>query len=499
MRYAPVALFVVGCAGQPKSSTSPASMPQDTGTSTPPDTEDTATPTEDTAPEATSCDTETPLPRRLRRLSHREYAHTLDDLFGVDIDPRADLAADPTVDGFDNDAETLRVSSLLADQYRSLSETVALEADLSPWLSCDLDTDGLACAEAVLPGLARSVWRRPLTEAEHATLTTLLSTLAAGEGAETGLRWTLATLLQSPHFLYRSELGVASSDGTYTLSSWERATALSYHLLGTTPDESLLDTAASGRLDDATGMTQAVDQLSEDPRFANQIADLSETWLHLHHLDSVSRVDLTDADREHMLDAVHTRIRDAVTSGASVDDLFDDGGLLLEPAVLTAHGVPDGSGPVQRGVMVRELLLCEDLPPPPSGVDTSAPDVDPTKSTRERFSQHSEDPLCASCHTLIDPLGFAFEHYDQLGRWRETDNGHTIDATGDLDGVPFEGAVGLAGALVDDPRLATCFVQTARRWVAGTHICADSVDDVGVAEPLISWVSRPAFVERLAE
>ena len=360
-------------------------------------------------------------------------------------------------------------------------------------------TDGLACAETVLPALARSTWRRPLTDIELTVSLDLLETLAADEGAETGLRWTLVALLQSPHFLYRSELGTPSADGPYTLTAWERASALSYHLLGTTPDESLLDAAASGALEDADGMAAMVVQLTEDPRFAEHVADLAETWLHLHHLETVSRVDLSDTDRAHMLEAVHNRVRDAVLSGATVDDLFEDGGILLEPALLTAHGVPEGSGPVQRGVMVRELLLCQPLPPPPSGVDTSAPDYDPDQSTRERFSQHSDDPLCSSCHNLIDPLGFAFEHYDQLGRWRDTDNGHTIDATGELDGVPFDGASELAAVLADDPRVATCFVETARRWGSGAPSCADSVDDVGLGEPLIAWATRPAFTIRRAE
>ncbi len=496
------ALLSFGCATTPRPEPSGSSSATDTGHSV--DLEaapasDTGTPRDAPSDAVDDCDTDTPLPRRLRRLSHREYVHTMADLFDVVLDPRADLAADPTVDGFDNDADALRVSSLLADQYRTLAETVAMEADLSPWQTCSLEADGFSCAASMLPVIARTVWRRPLTESEQTNWTDLISTLAADEDAETGLRWTLAGLLQSPHFLYRSELGLPNDTGGYALTSWERATALSYHFLGTTPDDALLDAAEAGLLDDASGMSQVAAQLAEDPRFADHVADLVDTWLHLHPLESVSRVDLTERDRTQMLEDIHRLIRDAVQSGTTVDDLLTERNLLQEPALLTAHGVPEGSGPVQRGVMVRELLLCQPLPPPPSGVDTSAPDFDPTLSTRERFRQHSEDPLCASCHTLIDPLGFAFEHYDQLGRWRDTDNGHTVDTTGNLDGVPFDGVTELAEVLADDPRVATCFVQTARRWASGASTCSDSVEDIGLGQPLVDWATRPAFVSRRGE
>ena len=500
-RFAPLFLSL-GCAtGAQKGASSTPESP-DTGLATAPASDqaaDTGDDSDASADDAYGCDIETPLPRRLRRLSHREYAHTMADLFAVELDPRTDLAADTTVNGFDNDAETLRVSSLLADQYRTLAETVSMDADLSPWLTCDLQTDGFDCAESVLPSIARSVWRRPFHAAEEGAWLDLMHTLAADDGAEAGLRWTLAALLQSPHFLYRSELGTPDEHGTYTLDGWERATALSYHFWGTTPDEALLDAAEAGGLDDAAGMSAEMARLIEDPRFADQVAELADTWLHLHHLETVSRVDLTEADRTQMLDDVHTLIREAVRADATIDDLFKDGGILLEPALLTAHGVPEGSGPVQRGVMVRELLLCQPLPPPPSGVDTSAPDFDPDLSTRERFSQHSDDPLCASCHTLIDPLGFAFEHYDHLGRWRDTDHGHPIDASGNLDGVPFDGATELAAVLADDPRVTTCFVKTARRWGSGATSCADSVENVGVTQPLVDWATRPAFVLRAEE
>jgi len=425
-----------------------------------------------------------PLPRRLRRLSHREYRHAMADLFDVDVAMYGSLAADPTVDGFDNDAEALRVGALLADQYRSLAEAVALSADLSPWRDCSLEDPD--CLDATISALARSVWRRPLNAEEHDELTTLAVELTLGGTREHGLRWMLAALLQSPHFLYRSEVGIEDSDGIYILDDWEKATALSFQIWGTTPDEALLDAAATGRLRTDDGLAQELERMLEDPRVDAHLTDLVEAWLHLGQLDTVSRIDLTQEARADLRAGIRERVQ-AMTDGTPSDLLR--AGLLVDPALLTTHGVPEGSGPVQRGVMVRELLLCEPLPPPPSGIDTSAPEVDPSQTTRQQVDQHASDPACAACHEHIDPLGFAFEHYDQLGHWRDHDHGLPIDDSGHLDGTPFEGAQGLALLLASDPRLGTCYLQTARRWLRGRPTCTETTPELPLQAPLreLDW------------
>jgi len=479
-------LGVVACAerGAPKPASQDAA--QDTATDMSDDVADTGSEEGDEG-EVDDDDCEAPSPRRLRRLSHLEYRHSLQDLFDVDIDDHGSLASDPSVDGFDNDAEALVVGTLLADQYRNLAESVALSADLSPWTTCDLSAD--SCRLDTIDALGRSLWRRPLSAAELSTLDELAVALALDETAEAGLRWTLVAMLQSPHFLYRAELGVEDASGTYLLDDWERATVLSYQLWGTTPDEALLDAADSGALSTEAGLQAELERMLEDPRAAEQLADLVEAWLHLDLLDTVSRVDLTDTERAQMRAELRSQVIDQMDG--TTDSLLADG-LMLSPALLTAHGVPEGSGPVQRGVMVRELLLCEHLPPPPSGIDTSAPEVDPTQTTREQVNQHAEDPTCAGCHDRIDPLGFAFEHYDQLGQWRDTDRGLTIDDSGNLDGLTFSGADGLTEALRSDPRVATCFVQTARRWLSGAPACADEVAEAALTAPLteLSWERR---------
>jgi hypothetical protein len=120
-----------------------------------------------------------------------------------------------------------------------------------------------------------------------------------------------------------------------------------------------------------------------------------------------------------------------------------------------------------RGKFVREVLLCQGVPAPPDGVDITLPDATEAQTARERLAVHSADPTCAGCHQLMDPIGLALENFDAIGRYRATDNGIMIDASGELDGVAFNDAAGLAQALAQHPNLPGCFVRTLFRHVSG--------------------------------
>jgi hypothetical protein len=142
-------------------------------------------------------------------------------------------------------------------------------------------------------------------------------------------------------------------------------------------------------------------------------------------------------------------------------------GVLTLPAVLAAHSHEGESGPVPRGVLIRQNILCQLLPPPPPDVDNIPPPPSPNQTTRERFEQHSSDPVCAGCHAQIDPLGFGFEHYDELGAWRDVDlNGFSVDASGEILGTDvdraFDGAVELAQALASSEDVRRCY---ATQWL----------------------------------
>ena len=459
-----------------------------------------------------------PLGRRARRLSHSEYARTVFDLVGVEIDISESLAADVSVEGFSNDAEALVVASLLADQYRALAEDIAGKVDVDALLGCNpAELGATNCAHQFIEAFGTQAFRRPIKADELERYADLWRTVADEEDFDEGIRWVLTAMLQSPHFLYRSELGIQSGSGRFELTAWEQATELSYLLWGTTPDAALLEDAEDGALD----LQAQVERLSADPRASEVAADVVSVWLMLDRLQGVSREGLTDPLRESMDTEVRTLVASIAQEGGTLADLLgadqtwldaemaehygasdtgwvpiDDGGLLSRAAVLTTHGLSLGSGPVQRGVAVRERLLCEPLALPPASLDTSPPPVDPAASTRDRYAQHSDDPLCAGCHELIDPIGFGFEHYDQLGRWRIDDSGHEIDASGAVDGATFDGVSGLTDVLLDDPRVRTCHVQMWRRWGTGAEACGEDYGDIALTQPLHDLVGEEDFTVR---
>ncbi len=136
-----------------------------------------------------------------------------------------------------------------------------------------------------------------------------------------------------------------------------------------------------------------------------------------------------------------------------------------------------------RGVFIRETLLCHEIPPPPSGVDTSIPEADADSPTlRERVESHLEDPTCAGCHQVTDPLGLALENFDGIGRWRDTENGVLIDASGHLDGVEYPDAFGLNRAIRNHPDLSRCLTTKVMQYAVG--------HDLGTAEiELRNWLN----------
>jgi len=483
----------------------------------------------DCAEAPTVCDPEAPPrgPRLLRRLDHAELANTLRDLLGVDPTPFVqNLAPDEVVDGYANNAEALTVTGLLADQYREVAEAIAAEAvatRLDALVSCGPGARDRACALRFIAELGLRAFRRPLSEADLAGYLAVYD-LAAEDGFDVGVTWVLTAMLQSPHFLYRSELGVRTSDAdegaedagaTWVLTDWEIATALSYLFWSTTPDQALLDAAAAGELSTAAGFCEQVARLSADPRAEATMARFTTQWLGLGRLPHVARdaelyADLTPEVRAAMAGEVDHLVSDAYASGATLADLLlgrttwldqdlagyygvssagaggfapvdvsgtPYGGLLRTGALLTVHALPTGSSPIHRGKLVRDRLLCEDLEPPPPGLVADPPAADPTKSTRERYAAHAADEACASCHRYMDPIGFGFEHFDGAGRWRERDGLHGIDDSGVVNAMPgagdvaFDGVEGLTEVLAGADITARCYL---RQWVRfGTGVRDD--------------------------
>ncbi|MEM6925676.1 MAG: DUF1592 domain-containing protein, partial [Myxococcota bacterium] len=350
----------------------------------------------DDGAEAPTCGEIEPAERLLRRLTHDEYRRTVRDLTGQTVD--ASLAADQVVEGFRNDAHALVVNGLLADQYRTAAEAVGQSFDVDAALPCDPSSEGeVACATDFVREFGLRAFRRPLDAGDVEAYVQLWSD-SAQEGFDEGIRWVVTAMLQSPHFLYRSELGARDVPGRFVLTDWEVATALSYSLWGTMPDDVLFDAADRGALSSDDDIDAQIERMMADPRAHDTVGRFVEAWLDLDQLATVPREGLSPAAREEMAQATRDQVALWVEGGGTLSTLLLDGELLVDPSVLTTYARPDGSSPVHRGVLVRERLLCEELPPPPPNLDTSPPAVDPTQSTRERYSQHADDPACAGCH-----------------------------------------------------------------------------------------------------
>jgi hypothetical protein len=407
---------------------------------------------------------------------------------------------------FDSDADRAVVTTVHVDAYLAAAEALAdgAAARLDALHACDWAGDRAGCAASLVQTLGRRIFRRPLTDDELARYAGLV---ADGATAADGVATALHGLLVSPHFLYRSEVGVAG-EGGYRLDGFEIATALAYTFTGSAPDDALLDAAEAGALDDVRGVERWARALVADPRARQQVGELVLQWL---GAEAVATADKRPAAfpgftpavraalaRETRDFAAHVvfdgsgRLGELFTADYTVVDATAaafyglaqtgvapiDGhraGLLGHASVLASHAHSDQTSPIRRGLFVRRNLLCQELPPPPAFAG-GVPEVDPDATTRERFAMHTSNAVCAGCHRYIDGLGFGFEGFDPVGLWRDREAGQPIDATGaltDVDGIgtgtsaSYHTLPELAALLAAAPATSRCFVRQVYRFTRG--------------------------------
>ena len=454
------------------------------------------------APEA-GC--ETPLVgfAPLQRLTRSQYANTVQDLLGVEATDIAEaLVPDERVGPFTANVGA-PVAELQLEEYMDAAEAIAAEAvdDLDALVPCAPANGDSACAEDMIRELLPRAFRRPVTEAE---VDSIVQVFEAGQDFEAGIRIALQAVLQSPHFLYRVELGDEDFEGDIVaLTPYEYATRLSYFLWDTMPDDELTAAATNGDLDTEDGRRAVVQRMIDDARSGRAIGRFFTQWLEVEELATADKEDprfdpalgdaMTaetaafanyvlredDGRLETLLTASYTVTSDPALLdlyGASAGDpvqLSEDerSGLLTHASFFAAHSPPNQSSPVRRGVVLRQNVFCQTLPPPPPNVDNVPPEPDPGSSTRERFEQHTEDPACAGCHVLIDGLGFGLENYDAIGAFRAEDGGVPVDASGeiiasDVDGE-YEGGVELGQILVGSSEVKDCLATQWLRFAIG--------------------------------
>ena len=355
------------------------------------------------------------------------------------------------------------------------------------------------CARQILSALARRAYRRPVNDKDVRTLLTFYDS-ARRDGFEAGIRAALERVLIDPEFLFRIErdppgqaggpAGGKAASGAYQLSDLELASRLSFFLWSSIPDEELLTIAERGQLDEPAVLERQVRRMLADPRSGALVSNFVSQWLHLRNLrvaapDGTQFPEFDDNLRDAFQRETELLFDDQIRSDRSVVDLLTANytfvnerlarhykipniygsqfrrvslentpraGLLGHGSVLTVTSYANRTSPVLRGKWLLENVLGTPPPAPPPDVPgfPEKAEGDPPRSVRARMEMHRQNAVCATCHSRIDPLGFALEHFDAIGKWREVDDeGTAIDSSGALpDGTTIRGAADLRAVLL---------------------------------------------------
>jgi hypothetical protein len=440
-----------------------------------------------------------PVHYRVVRLTPDQWEASVRDLLLLPALPglTASFAPDPSNGMFTNNERSLFVTSDLRTDFQRGAETLATQV-AGDAAALARVTGGSMDKTAFVTTFGRRVFRRPLTSAEVTTYTATFDSgamyYASGNAFTDGVRMVIEAMLQSPHFLYRMELGTTGAP----LTGYEMASKLSFFLRDTTPDDALLDAAGAGELDTGAGVVaKATAMLDGAPgqavmsRFHTQLfglaryAQIEKNKTTFPQYNDALKAEFQQADQMYF-DRMFTSgqgVRGILTSNlafvtsasAPIYGVSAGGSTLTEvqlgpdrPGWLTRLGYlnvnanltqPD---PIHRGVDVINRLMCADLQPPP-GTIPELPEVMTGQTNRERVTAHTGVGTCGEgCHSgLINPIGFAFENFDAIGRSRTMDNGKMVDTTGEVETVlgvkPFTGAPELANILANDPAVHGCY------------------------------------------
>lgn len=498
---------------------------------------------------------------RMSRLSHAEYENTVQDFLGLAAPSQVTktFVGDATSGTFDNVGGELLVNSDLWNDYQRAAESLAQQATASAatmnaLAGGTLPADDLTAIRAI----GRRAFRRPLTNAEATALKTVWDvgpsvypTIAARTAS---IRVTVEALLQSPNFLYRPELSAMQIAGVIPLTGYELASKLSYALWRTMPDEALLTAAPSLVMPDVYA-AQVERLLADDRRIKAAIAKF-----HLHLLDTPKYRDITRAPNlfpdyspavAQALESEALRLVEEVVfeekagfarlmtanytyvdqnlakiygltgtfSGLTKVTFTDEkrSGLLTQLGFLAANSSSTDPDAIHRGVFINHRILCAPLPPPPMMVP-ALPPTDPSvpKTMRQRIDEHTGPGTCgAGCHgVFINPIGFAYENYDAIGKWRDTDKGLPVDATGAYAfagaaaKVSYDGAAQLAKAISEQAMAHDCYAEHLLEFLHGrrtekadrpliTRVGRLSLGDKAPVKQLLkALVTTPAFQTR---
>jgi hypothetical protein len=441
------------------------------------------------------CSSPSAAPLHALLLTPHQYEHAVEDILKVAGAPAKDFGG----------GVAARLDEIEVERRANAAAAVAAEAvkTASNWAPClPPAVDAASCEAQLIDQVGSAAFRRPLTDAEKAGLKTLFDAGITEKDFATGLEWLLTGLLQSPDFLYQL---VKPSPGekagqVVALGPYELASRLAFFVWDGIPDQALLESARSGTLGNVEQLDVELERMFADPRFKRGLAGFYSSWLRLEGFREVARddpgltTDVSSALQQSLLmsatelySAASPNISgllsgDSYYLNAPLRSFYGVGGgdatfapttlpnqgrhgILTHPALMTLLARPKESNPIARGLFLQRTVLCNEIPPPPDGI--SIPPLAPVmegQPTRKRLEQHTQNALCAGCHTHIDPPGFAFESYDEVGRYRTMDAGLPVDTSGvmadgtDLGG-PFANGQELLARIASSLSVKECFAE----------------------------------------
>ena len=492
------------------------------------------------------------LPARIRRLTNAEFDTSVKALLNIDSTYGASFTPDTRQDGFTrNDAQ--RVDPVFITQLDAAARQIAERArmqvqNIAP---CSDAAGNEMCARTFVTNFASRAYRRPATPREVDALLKVYRAGADGATYADGIQVVVQAVIESPGFLYVTELGAQLSDH-------EIAAAISYLLVGAPPDDALLQAATMGQLRNPEVRKQHAQRLLMTDVAGKQVTRMIEEWLGIDRILETAKDSKVYPDFAGLRDAMKVEADRFVTEvmwrkAGSVSDLLgadwtlaDDSlvrmylnlsgndpipqrvdgrvslsgvrrrGILNQGAFLSVYAHANETAPVLRGVAVLRRVACFNVPAPTSlNVNIVPPIQDPTKTTRERFRIHSQDAACAACHKQIDAIGFTFEGLDGMGRTRTLENGKPIDsATQVMGGFSFDGAHPDAAALMmqiaSSRELRECFATHLFRHAAARNTETEKVEGAFLAQVaalpdgaqgkfadvLLAFVGSDLFIQR---
>lgn len=448
----------------------------------------------------------------LRRLTRNEYANTVRSLFGVEV-ARSEQPKETIIEGHSQIAAAQKSGYADTEQYYALGEAIALKA--TPKVLGQLGCSDNACLANWGTELLHSAFRQPAPEAVKARYLAILSAEQAGATNEERVHTFISSVLSSPYFLYRQELGsgpAARAGGQRELSSYEVASRLSYLVWQDTPDQELLAAALQGTLAEPAARLTQLERLLADKKAQQGMRGFVFDWMGLFE-DALSKKDAallagtSPTFSEEAEQGLSLLLDDLLSQpGAKFSDLLRTDqvmanaglaqvlgldarptgfqklsapleqrrGILGHPLVIAAHSKESGRSPFLLGKFIVENVLCQKIAPPPAAVPKVDGEDAAARTLRQSLEGLTQDQPCLGCHRQIGPPGFAFLSFDPIGRFQPNDpQGRPYDTAGELalpsvsQAVPFTNASELSAVLAEEPDVARCLARRLFRWSVG--------------------------------